>query len=70
MEMTMSSSRKALKTGRMEAVRAPMIVLNDLRRPKRRMTRTARIMRSTLAGTLSGPSEAREREITTMSIRL
>jgi hypothetical protein len=68
--MTMRSRRKALKTGRMEAVRAPMIVLNDLRRPKRRMTRTARVIRRTLAGRSSGPRDARERLMTIRSMRL
>jgi hypothetical protein len=68
--MTMSSNKKALNTGRMEAVRAPMMVLKDLRRPKRRMTRTARVMRRTLAGRSSGPRDARERLMTTMSMRL
>jgi hypothetical protein len=70
MEMTMRSRISALKTGRMEAVTAAMMVLKDLRRPKSRMTRTARTMHNRLTGRFSGPKDASEREMTMRSMTL
>ena len=60
MASTMSRMKKAFIIAMMEAVTAVIIVLSALMRPKRRMTRKARMSLTNQSGMLSTPCAARE----------
>ncbi len=61
---------KALSTGRMDVVRAVMMLRSALTRPKMRMTRKARMRRRMLMGRSIGPSAIRDMVTTKRSNRL
>ena len=58
---------KALRTGRMEAVRAVTMLRRVLMRPNMRMMRKARMRRRMLTGRSMGPSATRDMETTKKS---
>jgi hypothetical protein len=70
MEARMKRMRKAFIMGTMEAVRAEIIFLRALRRPKRRMTRKARMRRRMVMGMSTGPRATRDMSTTKASSML
>ena len=70
MAMTSSIMTKAFATGETARARPAMMAFNAFSRPKTRTTRKARIARRMEAGTLSGPSAARERSTTCINIMI
>jgi hypothetical protein len=70
MEVRMKRMRKAFIMGTMEAVRAVTIFLRALRRPKRRMTRKARMRRRTVMGMSTGPRATSDMSTTRASSML
>ncbi len=66
----MKRMRKAFIMGTMEAERAETIFLSALSRPKRRMTRKARMRRRMVMGMSTGPRATRDMRTTKASRRL
>jgi hypothetical protein len=70
MEARMKRMRKAFIMGTMDAVRAVIIFLSARSRPKRRMTRKARMRRRMVMGMSTGPRATSDMRTTKASSRL